>query len=101
MIKLEIFKGKCSPPSDKKLSSWYSFTTNMALQIVDLLFWVYLIMLMIRVLGSWIPELMSSRFMLFISFYTDPYLNLFRRFIPPIGMIDISPIIAFFMPRIP
>lgn len=67
----------------------------MALQIVDLLFWVYLIMLMIRVLGSWIPELMSSRFMLFISFYTDPYLNLFRRFIPPIGMIDISPIIAF------
>jgi DNA (cytosine-5)-methyltransferase 1 len=34
--------------------------------------------------------------MQFISFYTDPYLNLFRRFIPPLGMIDISPIIAFF-----
>ncbi len=67
----------------------------MALQIVDLLFWVYLIMLMIRILGSWIPELMGTRFMLFIAFYTDPYLNLFRRFIPPIGMIDISPIIAF------
>lgn len=67
----------------------------MALQIVDLLFWVYFIMLMIRILGSWIPELMGTRFMLFISFYTDPYLNLFRRFIPPIGMLDISPIVAF------
>lgn len=67
----------------------------MILQIVDLLFWVYLIMLMIRILGSWIPELMGTRFMLFIAFYTDPYLNLFRRFIPPLGMIDFSPIVAF------
>lgn len=67
----------------------------MVLQIIGLLFWIYLIMLMIRIVGSWIPDLMSSRFMLFISFYTDPYLNLFRRFIPPLGMIDISPIIAF------
>jgi YggT family protein len=24
----------------------------------------------------------------------EPYLNLFRRFIPPLGMIDISPIVA-------
>lgn len=67
----------------------------MILKIVDLLFWVYLIMLMIRILGSWIPELMGTRFMLFIAFYTDPYLNLFRRFIPPLGMIDFSPIVAF------
>lgn len=67
----------------------------MILKIVDLLFWVYLIMLMIRILGSWIPELMGTRFMLFITFYTDPYLNLFRRFIPPLGMIDLSPIVAF------
>lgn len=67
----------------------------MAIQIVDLLFWVYLIMLMIRILGSWIPELMNTRFMLFIAFYTDPYLNFFRRIIPPLGMIDFSPIIAF------
>jgi len=31
-----------------------------------------------------------------ISLFTDPYLNIFRRFIPLIGgMLDISPIIAF------
>lgn len=66
------------------------------IDIIDLLFWVYLIMLFVRILGSWIPELQNTRFMLFIAFYTDPYLNIFRRFIPPIGMIDISPIVAFF-----
>src|ERR1700722_19428575 len=58
----------------------------MALHIVSTLIWAYFIMLMIRIVGSWIPELMGSRFMLFISFYTDPYLNLFRRFIPPLGL---------------
>jgi YggT family protein len=66
------------------------------IDIIDLLFWVYLIMLFARILGSWIPEFQNTRFMMFIAFYTDPYLNFFRRFIPPIGMIDISPIVAFF-----
>jgi YggT family protein len=66
------------------------------IDIIDLLFWVYLIMLFVRILASWIPELAGTRFMMFIAFYTDPYLNVFRRFIPPIGMIDFSPIIAFF-----
>lgn len=54
-------------------------------------------MLFIRVLSSWIPQFQNSAFIRFISFYTDPYLNLFRRIIPPIGgVLDISPILAFF-----
>lgn len=65
------------------------------LQLVGLLFNVYLIMLFIRILGSWIPELQGTKFMQFISFYTDPYLNIFRRIIPPLGMLDLSPIAAF------
>lgn len=68
----------------------------LVIQIIDRLFLVYLIMLFVRILGSWIPELQNTRFMQFIAFYTDPYLNIFRRFIPPLGMIDISPIVAFF-----
>jgi len=66
------------------------------IEIIDLFFWVYLIMLFARILGSWIPEFQGTRVMMFIAFYTDPYLNVFRRFIPPLGMIDISPIVAFF-----
>lgn len=68
----------------------------MLIQIVDKIFLFYMILIFIRILGSWVPELQQTRFMHFISFYTDPYLNLFRRIIPPLGMIDISPIVAYF-----
>ncbi len=66
------------------------------LQVLGLLFQVYMIMLFIRVLSSWVPEFRDSQFVRFVAFYTDPYLDLFRRVIPPIGMIDISPMVAFF-----
>lgn len=65
------------------------------LQIVDKIFLVFMLMLFTRILGSWIPELQRTRFMQFIAFYTDPYLNIFRKIIPPLGMMDFSPIIAF------
>jgi YggT family protein len=39
--------------------------------------------------------------MRFVAHYTDPYLNIFRRVIPPIGgMIDVSPILGFFFLQI-
>lgn len=66
------------------------------LNVVEIFFWIYMIMLFLRILASWIPELQGTKILLFIAFYTDPYLNLFRRLIPPIGMLDISPIAAFF-----
>lgn len=68
----------------------------MLFEIIHVIFQVYLIMLFARIIGSWLPEFQQTRIMLFINFYTDPYLNIFRNFIPPIGMIDISPIIAIF-----
>jgi len=67
----------------------------MLILIIDKIFLAYTIMLFVRIMGSWIPELSQTRFMQFIAFYTDPYLNLFRRFIPPLGLFDFSPIVAF------
>lgn len=67
----------------------------MIITVIDRLFLVYMVMLFVRILGSWVPELQQYRFMQFIAFYTDPYLNLFRRFIPPLGMLDLSPMVAF------
>lgn len=64
--------------------------------IIDIIFQTYTLLLFIRIISSWLPELQRYRAMQFVGFYTDPYLNVFRRFIPPLGMIDISPIIAFF-----
>jgi YggT family protein len=69
---------------------------------VNSLFLVYIILIFIRVLLSWIPRMPYNRSLSavvdFIHQVTDPYLNLFRRFLRPLGgrgmAIDISPIIA-------
>ena len=68
----------------------------MIFQIIDKIFLVYMLMLFVRIFSSWFPEFQNNRFMQFIAFYTDPYLNIFRRIIPPLGPLDISPIVAFF-----
>lgn len=67
----------------------------MLISTINILFQIYTLMLFARILGSWIPEIQDTKAMQFIAFYTDPYLNLFRGIIPPLGMIDISPIFAF------
>ena len=68
----------------------------MITQIIKLFFSCYTMLLIVRVIGSWIPEFRYHNFMRFIAHYTDPYLNVFRKIIPPIsGTIDVSPMIAF------
>jgi len=64
---------------------------------VDLAFTVYSFMLVAYVLLSWVPAAQSSAFGRFLERLCEPYLGLFRKIIPPIGMIDISPIVAIFM----
>lgn len=66
-----------------------------AIYFINVICQVYTLMLFARILGSWVPQLSQYRFMHFIAYYTDPYLNLFRRIIPPLGMFDLSPIVAF------
>ena len=69
---------------------------------VNSLFIVYIILIFIRVLLSWIPRMPANPALLavveFVHQVTDPYLNVFRRVLPPLGgggmAIDISPIIA-------
>jgi len=68
--------------------------------IVHYAFVGFTLMLFARILGSWVPEFSRHPVMRFIATYTDPYLNIFRRFIPPLGMMDLSPIVAFFALRL-
>ena len=65
------------------------------IQLIHFVFQIYTLMLFARILSSWVPQLQEYRLMQFVSYYTDPYLNLFRRIIPPLGMFDLSPIVAF------
>ena len=69
---------------------------------VEALFLVYLVLIFIRVLLSWVPRMPYNLYLRavvrFVEETTDPYLNLFRRVIPPIGgRLDISPILAIFL----
>jgi YggT family protein len=79
-----------------------ALSRNDVANYVDALFLVYLILLFARILLSWIPRMpynvVLSSVVNFIHQVTDPYLNLFRRILPPIGgggfALDLSPIIA-------
>jgi YggT family protein len=46
------------------------------------------------ILLSWFPNARESGIGKFLATICEPYLEPFRRFIPPLGMIDISPIVA-------
>ncbi|MFN7658098.1 MAG: YggT family protein, partial [Dolichospermum sp.] len=56
----------------------------------------YSYLLIIRVLLTWFPTVdWSSQPFAALSQISDPYLNLFRSIIPPLGGMDFSPILAF------
>jgi len=55
---------------------------------------IYSWALIIYILLSWFPGTKESAFGDFLARICEPYLEPFRRFIPPFGMIDISPLVA-------
>lgn len=59
---------------------------------------IYLALLFIRILLSWFPQInwYDPPFSI-LSQLTDPYLNIFRSFIPPLGGMDFSPILALLL----
>ena len=59
---------------------------------------IYVVLMIFRVLLSWFPNInwYDPPFSI-LSQLTDPYLNLFRSIIPPLGGMDFSPLIAFFV----
>ncbi|WP_071395411.1 YggT family protein [Bacillus tuaregi] len=65
------------------------------ISIVSTLIYYYSWALIIYILMSWFPNARSSSIGQFLGRICEPYLEPFRRFIPSIGMIDISPIVAF------
>ena len=66
------------------------------LQVLAQTLQIYSLVLIIRVLLSWFPNLdWSNPILTSIGSITDPYLNAFRGIIPPIGGLDLSAILAF------
>jgi YggT family protein len=79
-----------------------AFTRADVADYVSALFLVYIILILINVLISWVPRMPYNRALRatldFIKETTDPYLNLFRRILPPLGGggigLDLSPMIG-------
>ena len=46
------------------------------------------------ILTSWVPQIKNNFIVEFLEAICEPDLKLFRKFIPPIGMLDISPVVA-------
>ena len=75
--------------------------TKALIDAVNNIFLLFLIIVLVRCLLSWVPSLDWTRQPWFtIRQVADAYLNIFRRFIPPIGGLDASPIIAIIVLQI-
>ncbi|MHB8049681.1 MAG: YggT family protein [Coriobacteriia bacterium] len=62
----------------------------------------YEILIIVYILMSWIrpTDGLIGDIYRVLGTITEPWLGIFRRFIPPIGMIDISPIVAIIALRV-
>jgi len=64
---------------------------------VDAFIYVYILLIFAFIILSWIRlpySVWLNRIQRFLYDVCDPYLRLFRRFIPPIGPLDLSPWVA-------
>ena len=76
-------------------SAIFAFLALAALELLSTLITIYFYGVFILVIFSWVgtPPHPAARL---INQVILPYTNIFRRFIPPLGMIDISPMVAIF-----
>jgi YggT family protein len=74
-----------------------SNSVTLIASIIDL----YLIFMTIRILLTWFPNVnFYDPPLSWLAQITDPYLNIFRSIIPPLGGMDVSPILAFLLLKV-
>ena len=86
-------------------SSLLALTRVDVARYVDNLFTVYIALIIVRIILSWVPRMPYQPVLRavvgFVEDVTDPYLNLFRRIIPPVRLgpaaLDLSPIVGIFL----
>ncbi len=66
------------------------------ISLIDFAGNIYRYLIIGYILLSWFPHARESFVGSLLSKAVEPYLSIFRRFIPPLGMIDLSPIAALF-----
>jgi len=72
-------------------------TATSVQRFVSVFVGVYVLLIFAYIIASWVPGGGSptlERVRQFLYDVCEPYLRIFRRFIPPIGPLDLSPIAA-------
>ena len=84
--------------SDESVGSFLLADTASSVQsFVSVFVGVYVLLIFAYIVMSWIPGGGSptlERVRQFLYDICEPYLRLFRRFIPPLGPLDLSPVVA-------
>jgi YggT family protein len=62
--------------------------------VVRIIFEIYSYMIIGYIILSWVPGARENQLGQLLARVVEPYLGFFRRFIPPLGMLDLSPIVA-------
>jgi YggT family protein len=79
------------------LSMLLADTISTVESLVDVFIAVYVLLILAFIILSWIRlpySVWLNRIQRFLYDVCDPYLRLFRRFLPPLGPLDLSPMIA-------
>ena len=70
-----------------------------AQHFIDIFLWVYVLLIFVYVLTSWVRlpySVWVRRVSDFLRDVCEPYLRLFRRILPALGPLDLSPVVAIF-----
>jgi uncharacterized protein YggT (Ycf19 family) len=65
--------------------------------LIDTFLWVYILLIFVYVLMSWVRlpyTVWVRRLTDFLRDVCEPYLRIFRRILPPLGPLDLSPVVA-------
>ena len=87
------------------MTLWLAIGRADVADYLNTLLLVYIVLIFVRIIMTWLPRIPYNRYLdlvlTFVRDVTDPYLNLFRRIIPPVrmgaGALDLSPIVATFV----
>ncbi|HEX7310393.1 MAG TPA: YggT family protein [Gaiellaceae bacterium] len=74
-----------------------SDTISTVESFVDVFIGVYILLILAFIIMSWVRlpySVWLNRIQRFLYDICDPYLRVFRRFVPPLGPLDLSPMLA-------
>lgn len=67
---------------------------NVLITTIEYFFDIIFVLILVRIVLSYLPQYQSHQLAQMVFGITEPILAPFKRFIPPIGMLDLSPMVA-------